>query len=85
MNTDTGIIRRYTDAELRNAQAAGERLIEIDESRMTEKQRANMAVSLNDTRSALGRELHKARSCYVPHVGAKQLAKAAKRGANAQR
>jgi hypothetical protein len=82
MNTDTGLIRRYTDSELRAAQADGERLIEIDEALMTDKQRANMAVSLNDTRSALGRELHKARSSYAPHVGAKQLAKAAKRGAN---
>lgn len=77
MNSDTGIISRYTETELRNAQLAGERLVEIDEALMTEKQRGNMAVSLNDTRSALGRQLRAARSSYLPHVGAKQLAKAA--------
>ncbi len=75
MNTDTGAIQRYTDQELKDAQKMGFPLIEVDESLMTEKQRANMAVSLNDTRSALGRELHAARSKYLPHVGAKQKAK----------
>jgi hypothetical protein len=75
MNTDTGIIKCYTPDELARAIASGQKLIEVDESKMTEKQRINMAVSLHDTRSALGRELHAARSKYMPHVGAKQLAK----------
>lgn len=75
MNTDTGMIRRFTDAELRLAQLAGERIVEIDQSLMTEKQRSNMAVSLNDARSTLGKQLHGARSKYQPHVGAKQLPK----------
>ena len=77
MNTDTGQIRPYTETELLAAQKAGSRLVAIDEALMTEKQRDNMAVSLNDMRSALGKQLHAARSCYMPHVGAKQLAKAA--------
>ena len=56
MNTDTGIIRRYTETELRDAQRAGERLVEIDEALMTEKQRVNMAVSLNDGGAASKRK-----------------------------
>lgn len=76
MNIDNGEIRPYTESELSLAKAAGARLVEVDASLMTEKQRSNMAVSLQDSRSALGKQLHEARSKYVPHIGAKQLAKA---------
>lgn len=75
MNTDTGQIHHLTAEDFARELKAGQRLIEIDEGKMTEKQRANMAVSLHDTRSALGKQLHAARSCYMPHVGHKQLAK----------
>lgn len=81
MNTDTGLIRQYNDDELKQLKALGEPVLEIDKSLMTQKQKDNMAVSLKDTRSPLGKILRAARSKYQPHVGAKQIAKAAKREA----
>lgn len=77
MNTDTGEIRRYTEDQFQDEKARGARLVEINEALMTEKQRLKSAVSLRDNRSALGKLLVEARSKYVPHVGAKQLAKSA--------
>lgn len=75
MNSDTGIIQRYTPEELDRQIKSGQRLVAIQEELMTEKQRANMAVSLNDNRSELGKQLHAARSKYMPHVGAKEHAR----------
>lgn len=76
MNTDTGKIQRYTETELGDALKSNPRLVEVSESLMTNRQRDRMAVSLHDTRSALGRQLHAARSRYQPHTGAKQKSKA---------
>jgi len=81
MNIDTGRIV-VIDENTMEREALMQRLVPIEAALMTEKQRANMAVSLHDTRSALGRELHAARSKYMPHAGAEELAKAAQRGAN---
>lgn len=76
MNIDTGRIETMP-ANFTEADALMRRLIPVEASQMTEKQRANQQVSLHDTRSELGKLLHASRSCYQPHVGAKQLAKMA--------
>lgn len=75
MNTDTGKITLYTEGQLEAARAAGLRLIEVNPSLLTPKQYENMAVSLHDTRSPLGKVLRRERSKYTPHVGKKQKAK----------
>ena len=81
MNIDTGEIVRL-GANTTEQDALMRRLLPIEEKLMTEKQRAENRVSLRDHTSELGKQLTAARSIYVPHVGAKQLAKAALRGAN---
>ena len=71
MNIDTGEIVELP------AGTTGSRLVPIDLSLATEKQKTTRFVSLKDHRSLLGQLLTAARdrSKYVPHVGAKQRAK----------
>lgn len=76
MNINTGEIVQLTDEQRAKAFASGHRLVPIEESQMTDAQRANLRVSLNDNRSTLGKLLHQQRSKYLPHVGKKQQAKA---------
>ncbi len=78
-NIDTGEIRQMTREEMEELTKAGHRLVEIKEELMTETQRRDLRVALNDKRTALGQLLHKERSRYEPHVGQKQLAKVADR------
>lgn len=82
MNIDTGVIRHLTEQEFLAAQEAGERLVPVDPELMTELQKAASSVDPSDTRSPLGRLLHESRSKYVPHVGAKQREKEARKYAD---
>lgn len=75
MNIDTGRIERVSE-DLTSAEALRRRLVPVDLEHATEKQKAEMCVSLKDHSSALGKELTAWRSKYVPHQGAKQTAKA---------
>lgn len=77
MNIDTGQIHQFSEEQKALAELRGHRLIEIDESLRTERQRETGHVYLNDTASALGKQLRAARSAYAPHVGAKELARLA--------
>ena len=52
-------------------------IVPIDLALATEKQKAELRVSLSDYTSELGKQLTAWRSKYVPHVGARQLAKRA--------
>lgn len=78
MNIDTGLIHMLTDGTSER-EAMLQRLVPIDFAQATEKQKAEMRVSLKDHSSTLGKELTQWRSKYVPHVGAKQQAKLAAR------
>ena len=80
MNIDKGNILSM-DITIYEREAILRRLVPVEEKLMTEKQRTERRVSLHDHTSALGKQLTAARSKYVPHIGAKQLAKAAKRAA----
>lgn len=82
MNIDTGRIVRL-DKNTTDEDALMRRFLPIDENLMTDKQRAQNRVSLSDHTSTLGKQLTAARSIYVPHVGVKQRAKAAKRAETA--
>lgn len=75
MNIDTGRIVMLR-SDLSDHDALAQRLVSIDLQAATPKQREAMAVSLSDHTSTLGRQLTAARSKYLPHVGAKQRAKA---------
>lgn len=74
MNSDTGHIVSMP-ADTTEREALLQRLVPIDLALATEKQKAEMRVSLKDHSSQLGKELTAWRSKYVPHVGAKQLEK----------
>ena len=75
MNIDNGRIL-MVDEPLSERDALTRRLVPIDLTHATEKQKAEMRVSLKDHSSDLGKQLTQWRSKYVPHVGAKQQAKA---------
>lgn len=76
MNIDDGIIHQLP-ADITEREALLRRLVPIEMAIATEKQQSELRVSLNDHRSELGKLLTAARSKYIPHVGAKQAAKAA--------
>lgn len=77
MNTDTGQIVQLTDEQKKLLDKMGTRLVSINESLRTEREKITGQVLLcESTDSLLARQLRAARSAYVPHVGAKQLAKA---------
>ncbi len=78
MNPHTGEIEYMTEEEL-TLRRMKERWLEIDPANMTRKQRRAMKVSLNDHTSTLGKIATAERSKYQRHVGAKELARIAKR------
>jgi len=57
MNLETGKIKKYSKDELNQLEQLKQKLIEIEEKDMTEKQKKNMQVSLKDHRSKLGKKL----------------------------
>ncbi len=75
MNIDNGRIL-LIDEPISEIAALTRRLVPIDLTHATEKQKAEMRVSLRDHSSALGKQLKQWRSKYVPHKGAKELARA---------
>jgi hypothetical protein len=81
MNIDTGrIVLADEMTTMRGAAAALARLEPVDLGQATEKQKAEMQVSLKDHTSVLGKQLTKARqwrSKYTPHVGRKEAARRA--------
>lgn len=82
MNIDTGQIMQLTDEQKKLLDKMGTHLVSIDESLRTEREKVTGQVLLSEaTDSPLARKLRAARSAYVPHVGAKELAKAVLRGA----
>lgn len=57
MNIDTGEIKRFfNEKELQEALKNNERLVEVNENDMTEKQKLNNKVSLHDNKSKLGKK-----------------------------
>jgi hypothetical protein len=77
MNIDTGQIMQLTDDQKALLDKMGTRIVSIDESLRTERERITGKVLLSD-KTALGEQLRAERSKFMPHVGAKQLAKLAR-------
>lgn len=82
MNIETGQIMQLTDEQKALLEKMGQNVLSIDESLRTERERVTGQVYLGETATAespLAKQLRAARSAYLPHVGAKQAAKAAAR------
>lgn len=75
MNVETGQIVKLTAGQEEILNKFKTQVVAVEESILTESQRAKGTVYLNDTTSPAAKLLHAARSRYMSHVGKKQLAK----------
>lgn len=75
MNIETGQIAQLTKEQEEILNKFQTRVVAVEESILTQRQRETGTVYLNDTTSQAAKQLHAARSKYLPHVGAKEQAR----------